>query len=181
MSMLLDLNRLRGGAARIDRQEPPEAFDATAEDFRVVAPVVLGADARKDKEKVRLIGRVTSELEVSCSRCLESYRIPVDSTFDLLFMPLVEQQAPGGEDDRQLRDEDTTTSVYENDTIDLGQVVREQFYLALPMKPLCREDCQGLCPVCGINRNTETCSCESEWVDPRMDALRRLRESKTEH
>ena len=56
--------------------------------------------------------------------------------------------------------------------IDLGEVMREQFYLALPMKPLCREDCQGLCPVCGINRNRETCTCQAEWVDPRLEAVR---------
>jgi uncharacterized protein len=59
--------------------------------------------------------------------------------------------------------------------------MREQFYLALPMKPLCRPDCQGLCPVCGKNRNVETCACQSEWVDPRMEALRRLRDTKTGH
>jgi uncharacterized protein len=53
--------------------------------------------------------------------------------------------------------------------------MREQFYLALPMKPLCREDCKGLCPICGVNRNRETCSCRSEWVDPRMEALRKLK------
>ena len=50
--------------------------------------------------------------------------------------------------------------------------MREQFYLALPMKPLCREDCRGLCPVCGINRNRETCSCQATWVDPRLEALK---------
>jgi len=52
--------------------------------------------------------------------------------------------------------------------------MREQFFLALPMKPLCREDCKGLCPVCGINRNRETCTCQSEWVDPRLEPLRHL-------
>jgi uncharacterized protein len=54
--------------------------------------------------------------------------------------------------------------------------MREQFYLALPMKPLCRDECRGLCPVCGINRNRETCDCQSAWVDPRLDALRSLKD-----
>ena len=55
--------------------------------------------------------------------------------------------------------------------------MREQFYLALPMKPLCRESCRGLCPECGTNLNTGTCSCVREWTDPRLDGLRALRDA----
>lgn len=179
MSMLLDLSRLRGGVGRVDRRDPPEAFESTREDFLVVAPVVLGADVRKDQDKVRIAGRVATELELGCSRCLELFRTPVDSTFDLLYLPVTAQAAVEGADDHQLGDEDVTASFYDDETIDLGLLMREQFYLALPMKPLCRPDCQGLCPVCGTNRNVETCSCEPEWVDPRLEALRRLREPKT--
>jgi uncharacterized protein len=180
MSMILDLSRLRGGGGRIDRQVPPEAFDAAGEDFRVIAPVLLEGEVRKDQEKVRLIGRVASELELPCSRCLEPFRVPVDTSFDLLFLPAsAEVEASADDDGRQLGDDDANTSFYEDEAIDLAQVIREQFYLALPMKPLCREDCLGLCPVCGINRNTGTCTCQTEWVDPRMDALRRLREKQT--
>ena len=181
MSMLLDLSRLRGGGGRVDRQDPPDAFNAPDEDFRVAVPVVFGADVRKDQEKVRVTGRVTTELEVVCSRCLEPFRIPVDSAFDLLYLPLADQAAVAGDEDHQLGDEDANASYYEDETIDLAQLMREQFYLALPMKPLCRPDCQGLCPVCGKNRNVETCACQSEWVDPRMEALRRLRDTKTGH
>ena len=179
MSMLLDLSRLRGGGGRIDRQDPPEAFNSADEDFRVVSPVSLGADVRKDHEKVRLTGRVRADIEVDCSRCLDPFRIPVDSEFDLLYLPVSEQGTVAADDDHQLDDEDANASFYEDETIDLAQLVREQLYLTLPMKPLCRADCQGLCPVCGVNRNRETCSCHTEWVDPRMEALRRLRDTKT--
>lgn len=181
MSMLLDLSRLRGGGGRIDRQDPPDAFNATNEDFRVVSPVVLGADVQKDKDKVRIVGRLTAELELPCSRCLEPFRVFVDAPLDLLFMPASAEPAAAGDEDRQLGEDDANASFYEDETIDLAQMMREQFYLALPMKPLCREDCQGLCPVCGVNRNVTTCSCQSEWVDPRMDALRRFREKQTGH
>ena len=58
---------------------------------------------------------------------------------------------------------------------DLEQLMREQFYLALPMKPLCREDCQGLCVVCGANLNRATCDCKLEWDDPRLAALKELK------
>ena len=76
-----------------------------------------------------------------------------------------------------MEDDDLTTAFYGNDEIDLGQLVLEQFYLALPMKPLCRESCRGLCPECGTNLNTATCSCVREWTDPRLDGLRALRDT----
>ena len=81
----------------------------------------------------------------------------------------------GDEGEHEVKDDDLNVSFYKDDQIDLGEVMREQFYLALPMKPLCREDCRGLCPVCGVNRNRESCTCQAEWVDPRMDALRRFK------
>src|SRR5436190_750925 len=84
--------------------------------------------------------------------------------FDQLYSP-----AQFGEDD------DLTTAFYENEEIDLGQLMREQFYLALPMKPLCRDDCKDLCPNCGTNWNNGTCECKQEWEDPRLAALKTLK------
>jgi uncharacterized protein len=172
MSMLLDLHQFRGAVDHIDRRFEPEVFQGTDEDFKVVAPVGFQAEVRKDGQKVRLVGRLATTLEVGCSRCLEPFAIPVDTAFDLLFLP---STANAGEPEQQIDDEDVGVSFYRDDVIDLGEVMREQFYLALPMKPLCREDCQGLCPVCGVNRNRESCSCQAEWVDPRMDALRKFK------
>ncbi len=174
MSLLLDLSRFRGGVDRVERHDPPSTFDQTTEDFRVVAPVDFVAEVRKDAQKVRLVGRLTTTLETSCSRCLEPFPIPVAASFDLLFLP---GGTADGDGEREIGDEDVGVSFYRDDVIDLGDVIREQFYLALPMKPLCREDCRGLCPVCGANRNRETCACHAEWVDPRMEALRNLKRS----
>jgi DUF177 domain-containing protein len=176
--MLIDLSRFRGGLEHLERTFEPSAFEKDADAFRVVAPVQVVADLRKDTQKVRLVGRVTTALELDCSRCLEPFRVPIDSKFDVLFLP------PGantsdGKGEQEVGDEDLGVSFYKDDTIDLGEVVREQFYLALPMKPLCREDCGGLCPVCGKNRNREACECQAEWVDPRLEALRAFRKSKS--
>ncbi len=84
------------------------------------------------------------------------------------------RSANAGEGEQEVADEDLGVSFYKDETLDLGELMREQFYLVLPMKPLCRPDCKGLCPVCGINRNRETCTCQTEWTDPRLDALKRL-------
>ncbi len=69
-------------------------------------------------------------------------------------------------------------SFYKGDEIDLGDVMREQFYLALPMKPLCRPDCRGICRGLRHQPQPGQCSCQQEWVDPRLDALRKLMSSE---
>jgi uncharacterized protein len=114
---------------------------------------------------------MATTLECDCSRCLEPFKVPVDTRFDLLFLPVSEHV---GTEERPIEENDLGVSFYRDETIDLGDAMREQFYLTLPMKPLCQDDCRGLCPVCGVNRNRETCTCTSEWVDPRLEALRRF-------
>ncbi len=171
--MILDLSRFRSGEERIDRRYEPEKFTIDPDDFRLATPVSLVVSVQKDGRKVRLAGKLTTTIECACSRCLEPYQIPVAETFDLLYLPASENAASV---DHEVRDDDVAASSYENDEIDLGALIREQLYLVLPMKPLCRADCQGLCPVCGTNRNRETCTCETTWVAPRMEALRRLTE-----
>lgn len=171
--MLIDLSRFRGGLEHLERTYDPETFTRDADAFKVVAPVSVAAELRKDSQKVRLVGCLTTTLGLECSRCLEPFTVPIDAKFDVLFLPA---GANVGEGEQEVGDEDLGVSFYKDDTIDLGEVLREQFYLALPMKPLCRDDCQGLCPVCGTNKNRESCDCQNEWVDPRLDALRKLKE-----
>jgi uncharacterized protein len=167
--MLLDLSRLRGGVESLSRRYAPADFALENESFRLAGPVELTGDVRKDAQKVRLKGRLIAALECDCSRCLEQFAVPVDASFDVLLLPSKENT---GAAEQEVAEDDLGVSYYKDDVVDLGELMREQFYLALPMKPLCREDCRGLCPVCGINRNRETCSCQTAWVDPRMEALK---------
>ncbi|MGE3706065.1 MAG: DUF177 domain-containing protein [Vicinamibacterales bacterium] len=172
----LNLARIRTPHERFDQVYGPEAFPAEGEAFTVTAPVVLGFDIYKDQDRFRLAGRVQTTLGLPCSRCLEPFAWPVDASFDLRYQP----QAPvpagehAGRDDREVHDEDFSTAFYEDDTIDLGQLMREQFYLSLPMKPLCSDGCRGLCPQCGTNLNLGTCACTVAHDDPRFAALRAL-------
>jgi uncharacterized protein len=172
----LDLNRIRTAEERFERVYPPDQLPRE-QDFTLVDPVSLAFDIFKDKQQFRLAGHVKTTLELPCSRCLEPFTLPVDQTFDLRYQPHAQNT---GEGEREIEEDDLTTAFYENDEIDLGQLMREQFYLALPMKPLCAEDCKGLCAVCGKNLNRETCDCSRTWDDPRMAALRALREVRSE-
>jgi uncharacterized protein len=134
--------------------------------------VKLAFDIFKDKSTFRLVGRTETTLEVPCSRCVEPMVVPVDTSFDLRYQP---HTTNTGEGEQEIEEDDLTTAFYQHDEIDLEQLMREQFYLALPMKPLCTPDCRGLCPTCGTNLNRGGCDCKEEWQDPRLAALKQLR------
>ena len=169
--LLLNLTRIRTAQERFETVYEPGQL-STDPDFRVVAPVSLAFDIFKDKQQFRLVGRVQTTLELPCSRCLEPYTLPVDQRFDLRYQPHAQNT---GEGEREIEEDDLTTAFYENDEIDLGHLMREQFNLSLPMKPLCGDACKGLCPICGTNLNRGTCDCKPVWEDPRLAALRELR------
>jgi uncharacterized protein len=169
--MQLDLTRYRQPLNHFSRTFQPDEVGQEGDAYRIVAPVHLDFDLHKDKDKFRLVGKAQTELELLCSRCLEPFRMPVDSSFDLRFLPATEMAA---DDEREVQEADLETTFYRDDQIDLNELLREQFYLALPMKPLCREDCKGLCAQCGTNLNTGTCACAAEWEDPRLAPLKGL-------
>jgi uncharacterized protein len=169
--MLLDLTRYRQPQAHFSRTFQPEEVAQKGDAYRIVAPVVVDFDVHKDKERFRLVGAVRTELELPCSRCLEPFRLPVEASVDQRFLPAAEMAT---EQEREVQDEDFEVSYYRDDQIDLNELLREQFYLALPMKPLCVEACKGLCPQCGINLNTGTCTCAVQWEDPRLAPLKGL-------
>ena len=169
--MQLDLTRYRQPEEHFSRSFQPQEVAQDGDAYRIVGPVHLDFDILKDKEKFRLVGTARAELELPCSRCLEAFRLPVDTPFDLRFLPASELEEG---DEREVQDEDLDTSYYRDDKIDVNELLREQFYLALPMKPLCRDDCKGLCPQCGTNWNNAACTCTTEWEDPRLAPLKGL-------
>jgi len=170
--MQLDLTRYRQPLSHFSRTFQPSEVAQDGDAYQVIAPVDLDFDINKDKDRFRLVGTVKSELELPCSRCLEPYRMPVDASFDLRYLPVAEMSV---EDEGEVADDDLETTYYRDDQIDLNELLREQFYLALPMKPLCQADCAGLCAQCGTNLNTGTCECGPAWEDPRLASLKQLK------
>ena len=170
--MKLDLTRYRQPVSRFARTFQPEEVAGDADTYQIVAPVELEFEIQKDKARFRLVGGVRTQLELTCSRCVEPYRFPIDATFDQRYLPASEAST---EAEREVEEDDLETSYYSDDQIDLSELLREQFYLALPMKPLCREDCKGLCAQCGTNLNTGTCDCAPVWEDPRLAALKAIK------
>ena len=147
--MQLDLTRYRQPLERFDRTFSPDEVRDEGDPYRIVAPVHVAFDIHKDKVEFRLVGNLETELELACSRCLEPYRLPLSAAFDLRYLPA--SSAVFAEGEHEMDEDDFEISYYRDDQIDLNELLREQFYLALPMKPLCREDCRGLCPQCGTS------------------------------
>jgi uncharacterized protein len=173
--MLLDLTRYRQPLTPFSATFAPEDVAQEGDAYRIAVPVELTFDVQKDKDAFRLEGRVRTELELACSRCVDPFRMPVDGAFDLRYLPA---SAMSQEDEREIAADDLDTSYYRDDRIDLNELLREQFYLALPMKPLCRDDCRGLCPQCGANLNLAACGCAPRWADPRLEPLRALKQPR---
>jgi len=141
-------------------------------------------DLYVDGSHVFAAGTFRGEVTVACSRCVEPVRIPIEEKLRVTFMPRHEipaddDEAGAGEGEgvgegAEVVEEDLDLFPYDGEAIDLEPLFREQFVLAVPFAPLCREDCKGLCPQCGTDRNTGTCSCEPP-IDPRLAALKGLK------
>jgi uncharacterized protein len=173
--MLLDLNKLHGARERVERTVQPSALGPDDPDYRVVAPVELAMDVSKvGADAFEATGGVKTRLEFSCSRCLEPFDVPVDAAFELRYVPQPDGDAEVEPDEREIEDDDLTTAYYSDGQLDIGDLLREQFQLALPMKPLCSDACRGLCAQCGANLNRTECECAPAWEDPRLAPLKSL-------
>ena len=171
--MLLDLSKLHGPRGHFERTFQPSAFEPQDDDYRVAVPVEVSFDVQKaGGDAYRVTGRVTARLELECGRCLEPFELPVDAVFELRYVPQAANTA--AEAEREITQDDLTTAFYREGVLDVIDLLREQFQLALPMKPLCAHSCRGLCPECGANLNRTECRCKPTWEDPRLAPLEGL-------
>jgi uncharacterized protein len=108
---------------------------------------------------------------MDCSRCLEAARLPISAPFKYILTP-AQAEHP---EEQELNAEDLDFIYYQDDLIDLDPLVAEQILLQIPMKVLCREDCKGLCPHCGISLNQHSCQCYAERIDSRLAVLKKLK------
>jgi len=117
-------------------------------------------------------GHLAGQLGLHCGRCLEGFVAPVAADFDLLLAPGPQPQGPAEE---ELSAAELDRDFYTGGVVDLETILREQIILMLPLKPLCAETCQGLCPRCGANLNREACNCQAKQVDSSLAQLAKLK------
>jgi len=111
--------------------------------------------------RIRAKGEIKTAISLNCVRCTEPFEQPIQSKFDIILFPIGLIQGTSA----VLNDQDTEYIFYEGDQIDLVKILMEQVNLFIPFKPVCNEDCRGICPVCGVNLNHVKCRCDRSFSD----------------
>ena len=119
-----------------------------------------------------LRAHLSYEQTLSCNRCLKPIVDHAESDVELMILA---ERHPEGGGEHGLHEQDLGLVYAEGDTLETDPILIEQLQLNIPMKPLCRPDCKGLCPICGTDLNQGACACEEKTVDPRWAALAALR------
>lgn len=129
------------------------------EEISINAPIKVDATVENTGKNLLLTGIVKTELILKCSRCLEDFKYDLEAEF---------------EEELSNKDNEDGSIKFEGDTIDLTDIVINNILLSLPMKAVCSENCKGLCPYCGKNKNHEECDCTDKEIDPRLTVLKDL-------
>ena len=170
--MIVDLITIKERTSSFDFSIEPAQIDLESETARVKSVVEVQGKIKKGIVQVDVEGRISAGVEVECDRCLQPVEKSLEFPFDVAFVtPDNYTQAKEAE----LNQDDLEVSIYAGDKIDLSELAREQIILNLPEQTFCRDDCKGLCPKCGANRNLIDCNCEEKEVDPRWAALKNLK------
>ncbi|HID97071.1 MAG TPA: DUF177 domain-containing protein [Thermodesulfobacteriaceae bacterium] len=125
---------------------------------------------RINHDETHLSGRINAVVILQCHRCLDAYEKEVETDFTYLLKP----ELPVAEGELALSSEDLETADYDGNEIEIGEKLREQILLQLPIRNLCKDNCRGLCPGCGANLGKEECRCRTDQVDSPFAVLKDL-------
>jgi len=177
--LLIELATIPPEGLSVDEALDPAAVHVVGEDaFRLEAGGRLACRLeRVDGDSVHVRGHLAAGLGLECNRCLAPFTFTVDDDLDLFYLPHQKgSEDAEAEEEVELDDHDMVVAYHDGVRLDLGEVVREQIFLSVPAKRLCREDCKGRCPRCGADLNTNPCACPAEEApaDARFAALKKL-------
>ncbi|MFL0246979.1 YceD family protein [Candidatus Clostridium stratigraminis] len=158
---VIDLIAKKASKKKVHLVSSMENFYDDGEYIQFLKPVTLDGDVSISENVIRLEGKVTTELGLSCSRCLTSFNYNIDIQIHENF-----SNNPDNKDDEII--------FIDSDIIDITENIKNNIILSLPIKKLCKDDCKGLCQVCGINLNVSSCNCTRDLVDPRLAKLKDL-------
>ena len=172
--MFLSVQDLEIKKVRFAVTFPPGEIEYAEQRLRQASPLEAEGTAEllaNTLGEIRIRGHLKVRMESDCDRCLEPAAFPIDSRFDLFYRP-----ARRGDFDEEVEIDagESEIAFYEGGGIELKDVLREYVLLSMPMQRVCHEDCLGICPICGQNRNLARCNCQSKPVDDRWSALKNL-------
>ena len=169
--MRIELDKLEEQGGKFAQVYEANELPLDEPDIRLLEPAEVCGRIHRDGKEVELRGRLHTKLEVVCDRCLKPVELPLVTEFKERFVRAVNWAA---EEQHELQAEDLDLAVFDGEGIELDDLVREELLLAVPVNVLCREDCRGLCPVCGIDRNLSDCQCQTSEIDARWEKLKEL-------
>lgn len=172
--MLLSVKEMELRKIRFNETFPPGQIDFSGELLEQITPLHATGSAEllpHTEGEVRIRGTYSVGMGSACDRCLAPARFPIEAGFDLFYRPM---SFIARDEEVEIDEGEAELGFYEKDVIDLEDVLREQVLLALPMQRVCREDCKGICPSCGRNRNEGECGCAPGGGDARWSALKDL-------
>ncbi len=161
-----EITRSLGAHMTVSRDETLSVEGATLR-----GPVHLDLKLTNAGSRILLTGRVRDTVELLCARCAQPFELHQDIQVHEEFLPVGSPELPQGP---ELHPEELNVFVYDEDKIDIEEVVRQNIISALPIQALCRAECAGLCTVCGGNRNETPCQCIEKTVDPRLQGLQKF-------
>ncbi len=173
--MYIHASKMRGSAHPVEESFPRPAMDGIEGKHE---PIRITATLQREDEYYRLAGRLATRVELGCARCSNVLEQAVELEFSLKYGmagSTLSQAAVLAEDHELTHDDCNIEELDDQGRIDLISLSRDQIYLALPLQPLCREDCLGLCSQCGSDLNNKACACAMSEPDPRLAALAELR------
>jgi uncharacterized protein len=174
--VFLSVKELELKKVRFDVAFPPGEIDFSDSPLRQVTPLNARGSAEllgNTLGEIRVTGHLSVTMEADCDRCLEVARFPIAVGFDLFYRPSDTLYAAAEE--VQIDEGETEIAFYEGAGLQLKDVLREHVLLSMPMQRVCGDQCQGICPECGQNRNQVACGCEVKKMDDRWSALKNLR------
>ena len=169
--MRIELENLEGGKGDFAHVYQPDDLNPVDERIVLTEPATVSGKVRLAGNEVFVNGHVETRAQVECDRCLQPVEIPVNTDFALEYITGSEYESAQAV---ELTEEEMSVSVFDGEAIDVDEIVKEQIVLAVPTRMLCREDCKGICPECGTDRNTGDCNCVTNDIDPRWAALKKL-------
>lgn len=169
--MIVDLSelRLKQRPLYVDSDFQESQLLVKSKIARLTEPVHSNLKVSLESERVKVEGRLAAVLSLTCCRCASEFGKSVDKSFVLTYVPDLDSGREGEEFELEYTDLDV--GFYWGDQLDLAVVLSEQILLEIPMKPICQEECKGLCDQCGVDLNVSACDCTRELADPRLAAL----------
>ncbi|HCX31986.1 MAG TPA: hypothetical protein DHU55_19790 [Blastocatellia bacterium] len=168
--MRIELANLEGPNEFAHEYAPGELVVDDERSRLLEGPSISGHIIRADR-RINVNGRIDALLQVECDRCLKPVELPVKSEFKLEYVTAEDYRAQQAV---ELTEDDLDLSVFDGAVIDIDELVTEELLLAVPAQVLCKDNCLGICLVCGADRNQIDCGCAKAEVDPRWAGLKEL-------